>query len=102
MVAQRLMSCVRAGDLVSRFGGDEFAVILENCQTDWLPVIAERFKQTLELPVELEGQAARISASIGIVTYPNSGADEDTLIRLADEAMYSVKKEGKSGYKILA
>jgi len=102
VVAERLSSSVRAGDLVCRFGGDEFAVILENCQPDWLKIIAERFLRTLEMPINLDGQAAQISASIGIVTYPKSGSDEETLIRKADEAMYSVKKEGKSGYRIIS
>ena len=55
-------------------------MILENCQPDRLPVLAERFIQVLELPVDLEGQRAEISASIGIVTYPESGRDEETLI----------------------
>jgi len=102
VVAERLSSSVRPGDLVCRFGGDEFAVILEDCQPDWLTVIAERFLRTLEMPIYLEGQAAQISASIGIVTYPKSGMDEETLIRKADEAMYSVKREGKSGYRIIS
>jgi len=99
-VAQRLLANVRAGDLVSRFGGDEFAVILENCQPDFLEIIAQRFILALEAPVDFEGQTAAISASIGIVTYPCSGADEQTLIQRADEAMYAVKNAGKSGYKI--
>jgi len=100
VVAQRLHSNVRAGDLVSRFGGDEFTIVLENCQPDYLSLLAEKFIRALELPVDLEGHASRISASIGIVTYPKSGLDAETLIRRADEAMYSAKKQGTKGYEI--
>jgi diguanylate cyclase (GGDEF)-like protein len=94
-VAQRLSSTVRAGDLVSRFGGDEFTVILENCEMDHLPDIVERFSSVLEAPIDLEGQPVRVSASIGLVTYPESATDGDALIQMADAAMYVAKKDRK-------
>jgi diguanylate cyclase (GGDEF)-like protein/PAS domain S-box-containing protein len=99
-VAQKLLSSVRTGDLVSRFAGDEFAIILENCGPDHLPVLAERFIQLLELPMDLNGKTTQISASVGVVTYPACGDDEDTLLRRADAAMYTVKKDRKKGFKV--
>jgi diguanylate cyclase (GGDEF)-like protein len=99
-VAQRMVSSPRVGDLASRFGGDEFAVILENCRPDFLPTLAQTLIQKLELPVDLEEGTAQISASIGIVTYPECGTDEETLIQRADATMYAVKKDGKRGFKL--
>jgi diguanylate cyclase (GGDEF)-like protein/PAS domain S-box-containing protein len=99
-VAQRLLSCVRAGDLVCRLGGDEFTVILENCGPEHLPVVAEKFMDILELPIDVDGKTTQISASIGMVTYPSSGDDEDTLLRRADATMYAVKKDRKKGFKV--
>ena len=99
-IAQRLLSCVRAGDLVSRLGGDEFTIILENCPPNHVPAFAEKILRVLEAPVDLEGHAAQLSASIGIVTYPECAASEETLIQRADAAMYAVKKDGKKGYQL--
>ena len=84
---------------MSRFGGDEFTIILESCAPDYLPVLASRFLRILEMPVDVDGKTAQISASIGIATYPACGEDEGTLIRRADAAMYSVKKDHKRGFK---
>jgi diguanylate cyclase (GGDEF)-like protein len=94
-VARRLTSTVRAGDFVSRFGGDEFTVILENCELDRLPEIVQRFSKALEAPIEIGGQQMRISASIGIVTYPESATNGDVLIQMADAAMYAAKRDRK-------
>ncbi|MGD0732194.1 MAG: diguanylate cyclase [Terracidiphilus sp.] len=99
-IAERLVSSVRSGDLVCRFGGDEFALILENCPPEHLPAFAEAFINKLEVPFDLEGRKAQISASIGIVTYPECGTDEETLVQRADSTMYVVKKSGKSGFKV--
>jgi diguanylate cyclase (GGDEF)-like protein len=100
LVAQRLLSCMRAGDMVSRLGGDEFTVVMENCQLDRLPALAEKLVGALGAPIDLGGQAATVSASIGIATYPRSGASQDELIHKADAAMYSAKEAGKNGYRM--
>ena len=99
-VAQRLVKCVRGGDLVSRFGGDEFTVILEDCEPDQLPMLARRILQELEIAIEIGGQTAQISASIGIAIHPECGTDEHTLLQKADAAMYMVKKGQKKGFAL--
>jgi diguanylate cyclase (GGDEF)-like protein/PAS domain S-box-containing protein len=97
-VAQRLVKCVRGGDLVSRFGGDEFTVILEECELDQLALLGARIGQELEAPFELDKQSVQISVSIGVSFYPNCGTDAHALIQKADAAMYVVKKGGKNGF----
>jgi diguanylate cyclase (GGDEF)-like protein len=94
-VAERLTSTVRAGELVCRFGGDEFTVILENCQPELVPGVAARINRVLELPIHLDGEPVQISASIGFAIYPDSAFDEDSLIKNADAAMYSAKSDRK-------
>jgi diguanylate cyclase (GGDEF)-like protein/PAS domain S-box-containing protein len=98
-VAQRLVKCVRAGDLVSRLGGDEFTIILEDSVPGQLTALAEKIIRVLEAPIHFGGQTAHISASIGIALYPECGSDEHTLIQLADAAMYEVKRAGRRGYR---
>ena len=99
-VAQKLVKCVREGDLVSRFGGDEFTIIAEDCGPTELAAFVERVIREMESPINLGGQMVQISASIGIALHPECGSDEQTLIQKADAAMYRVKKSGKKGYQV--
>ena len=99
-VAQRLVKCVRASDLVSRFGGDEFILLLEDCDPAFLPSLSRRILRDLALPYNLGGQTARITACIGISLYPECGASQDILIQKADAAMYEVKKSSKNGFQL--
>jgi diguanylate cyclase (GGDEF)-like protein/PAS domain S-box-containing protein len=99
LVAQRLVQCVRGGDLVSRFGGDEFTVILDECDPEQLASLSERIVRDIGAPYNLNGRVARITASIGIALYPECGTDEHTLIQKADAAMYVAKRSGKNGFR---
>jgi diguanylate cyclase (GGDEF)-like protein/PAS domain S-box-containing protein len=99
-VAARLSSCVREGDLVSRLGGDEFTIVLEDCQANPPLTYAEKIIRVIEAPFDLGGQTAQISASIGIALYPDSAMNQDTLIHLADTAMYAAKKNRRHGHRI--
>jgi len=94
-VAQRLKACVRDGDTVARLGGDEFVLVLSDMAQvqDLLPVAQEILKALSE-PVQLDGYAMTVSASLGISAYPRDGDSADVLIRYADTAMYRAKEQG--------
>ena len=97
MVAQRLVGCVRASDMVSRYGGDEFALIIEDSQVDH-NVLAQKILASIEKPYEIGDQRGFLSASIGIALYPQGARDVQSLIEAADRAMYAIKQGGKHGY----
>jgi len=97
--ARRLRSTIRETDTVVRIGGDEFLVILPGLQSSKdVEDIARKLIAAVSKPVELKETAARIGASIGIALYPEHANDSDSLIKLADSAMYKVKSSGKNGF----
>lgn len=102
-VAQRLLSCTRKGDTLSRFGGDEFTMLLPDIQGgEAAGLIAQKILNEIKKPFVLSGNEIFIGASIGIAVFPESGDEMDLLIKHADIAMYNVKNTGKDGYKIFA
>lgn len=96
MVAQRLGSCIREQDTVSRQGGDEFLAVLPATDATGAAMVAEKMLQTLVQPYAIEGHTLRISASIGIAVFPEHGEDADTLVKHADVAMYQAKEAGRN------
>lgn len=99
--AERLNACVRGGDTVSRLGGDEFVVLLGNlAHLDECEIALERLRNELCRPFALPEGEALLSASIGVTLYPLDGADADTLIRHADQAMYVSKQGGRNRYTL--
>ncbi|MBT00836.1 MAG: GGDEF domain-containing protein [Oceanospirillaceae bacterium] len=97
--ARRLQGTIRAEDLLARIGGDEFVVLLAHDTSEAeAGAIAARILEILEQPVQVAGQEAVVSASIGIAGFPNDGADLEALLKTADAAMYGVKKGGKKGF----
>lgn len=94
--ARRLEQCLRAGDTVARFGGDEFVVLLENIASlENVEMLVEKFRKVLSQPFDLAGKTAGISASFGVAHCPQHGDDEKQLLRHADEAMYLDKNGGR-------
>ena len=92
-IARRLEECVRAGDTVARFGGDEFVVLLENIGLpEHTTLIVEKIRSALKTPFDLAGQKISMLASIGVAHCPLHGDDEKQLLAHADEAMYLQKK----------
>jgi diguanylate cyclase (GGDEF)-like protein/PAS domain S-box-containing protein len=101
VVSQRLQTCVRKGDTLSRFGGDEFTLLLPEVKNAQAATqIAEKILSEIKKPFQLGQHEVHIGASIGIATYPNCGENMDELIKNADIAMYRVKKTGKDGHQI--
>jgi two-component system CheB/CheR fusion protein len=98
-VAGRLSECVRAGDTVARFGGDEFTILLENTRPSEASATAERIINRLSLPHLLEERKVYTTASIGICLYPEDGSDTQTLLKNADVAMYRAKDSGKNNFQ---
>lgn len=98
-VANRLKSEIRAGDSLCRIGGDEFIVIIDGFDDiNDIVVIAEKFLSTLRVPLKLGRTEVIPTASIGISMYPEHSEFKDDLIKMADTAMYSAKKNGRSRY----
>jgi diguanylate cyclase len=101
LVAQRLQGCVRLGDTLSRFGGDEFTLLLPTAQSPAIGrKVANKILAALAQPFIVDGHELQLSASIGVSIYPDCGADMDTLIKNADAAMYRAKGDGKDGFRI--
>ena len=99
-VAQRLQAAVRSEDTVSRFGGDEFGIVLaEVAQPQDCEQVAAKVLAALAQPFELEGGVtARISASVGAALFPDHGHDMTTLVAHADTAMYAAKNAGRNRF----
>jgi diguanylate cyclase (GGDEF)-like protein len=101
---RRILHCVREADTVARFGGDEFVLLLTNTNTNTdldigaAPVV-EKILASLSAPFSLQGREFHISASIGVVHYPNDGQDGTTLMKNADLAMYFAKASGRNCWK---
>ena len=99
-VAKRLKGCVRDNDTVARLGGDEFVVLLpELTDAKHAAIVAQKILSVIAGPYTLIGHEFRVTASIGISTYPADGLDEQTLTKNADIAMYQAKEEGKNNFQ---
>ncbi len=95
-VGLELKDAVRDEDFVARFGGDEFVVLVTGIEkhSDLLYII-QRMQSSINSVFELDGHAVRVSASVGIATFPDSGSDAEELLKNADAAMYQAKSAGR-------
>ena len=91
-VGQRLIACTRARDVVARLGGDEFAVLLTAQDTVDLNRMARRIREAFAQSFSIDGHALRLGVSVGRSIYPLDAGDADSLLRLADAAMFEAKR----------
>jgi len=99
-VAERLQDCVRTPDTVSRQGGDEFIVLLQDIRhaEDAAHTARRMLKEVME-PHSVDSSELHVSASIGISVFPDDGRNAETLIKNADAAMYQAKASGRHSYR---
>ncbi len=96
-IARRISDHSNHGELTARLGGDEFVLAIPDItDMDSLSARARRLLSALGAPIELDGTASGVGASIGISIYPTDGDSVDALIKFADSAMYQVKSGGKN------
>jgi len=99
-VSRRLIACIRQIDIASRYGGDEFAIILPNTSLTDAVIVAERMiKMVSETPMVWEHNDIKLSISIGVGQYEADTRPGD-VTKATDEAMYAAKKAGKGRVKV--
>lgn len=102
-VAQRLLGGVRSSDTVSRYGGDEFVILLaEIAHPKDASLCAAKLKEAFETPFEVCGHQLLLTASIGIACFPQSTSDASALVQCADTAMYEAKLTGRNSYRLFS
>ena len=100
-VAKRIGNTIRGGDTAARLGGDEFVVLLLGLERgDECVATLERLLVSIAQPITIKNKSCSVSASIGVSIYPLDEQDPDTLLRHADQAMYSAKQSGKNRFHI--
>jgi len=96
-VSKRISQCMRDSDTSARLGGDEFTIILSDLENmDAIDSVAQKLLSAINQPYQLGSNVGLVSASIGVAVYPNNGNNRDTLISVADSAMYEAKAKGKN------
>lgn len=97
--AARFQGCLRKMDVVARFGGDEFVILLPEIHApDDAVNVAEKVVTSFSVPFVISGHSARVSASVGIALFPDHGSDLADLLKLSDQALYDAKRSGRNGF----
>lgn len=99
-LTKRLNTCLRTTDILGRFGGDEFVILLSDiANPSYVAAISERIKEKLYDPFHINGFDLIITVSIGISLYPADGNNYEHLVKNADTAMNQVKENGRNNFK---
>ncbi len=97
-MAERMVSCLREADTVARYGGDEFVIVMIDVKTpDDVTQMVQRIDEALLKPINLANKEMSIGASIGISLYPDDAQTSETLLSMADKAMYVEKNSKRKG-----
>lgn len=100
-VAHRLINSLRTGDIIARWGGDEFTFLFSHIKSaEDTTKICQLILHSLNTPFQLEDRELYIKASLGIALAPYDGEDADTLLKNADAAMYRAKQQGRNNYQL--
>jgi len=100
VVSDRLKQCVRAQDMVSRLGGDEFTIILEEItDSKDAAILAQKIISSITEPIQLDEQEVVVSSSVGISVYPDDASNAPDLIKAGDAAMYRAKNRGRHTFE---
>jgi diguanylate cyclase (GGDEF)-like protein/PAS domain S-box-containing protein len=99
--AARLKALLRETDVLARLGGDEFAIIQsgETSQREAASALADRIIEIFANPFDIDGNEVNIGTSIGIALAPEHGTNPDSLLKMADMALYGAKSAGRNGYR---
>jgi len=101
-VADRLKGRVRENDLVARMGGDEFAILIDDCNPEEAAHVAQVIVDILAPFHKLDNNEVFVSSSIGIAMCPDAGEDPESICKSADTAMYLAKKMGRNNYQFFS
>lgn len=100
-VSGEVRSLIRRNEIISRIGGDEFAILMPEATEEEAIHLAERIIRTTgKIPFRFEGQNLRLTTSLGIALYPEQGDNADDLVAHADAAMYQAKDSGKNAWRV--
>ncbi len=100
-IGRRLVAAVRQSDTVSRFGGDEFVVLLNRIKdTDGVVQVADSLIDAVVTPFQVENEPVQLGVSIGIALYPKHSDELNELLKIADANMYAAKRNGGNQYRL--
>jgi len=102
-IAERLDDCIREGDTIARYGGDEFVIVLRDIgKSHYVASICEAISRSIANPFPIQEKSLHVSCSIGVALYPRDGDDPETLFKYADMALYRAKDLGRSNYQFFS